>query len=97
MFTPDVYCCRVQFNEIKQRPASLRSSHSHSGKVSKFQRGQIKTLLAIQLQLFLYLYSTWQTLTALAVLITAVTTVVGPVTHPEVGNAAVVPTLELGG
>lgn len=34
---------------------------------------------------------------ALAVLITAVTTVVGSVTHPAVGNAAVVPTLKLGG
>lgn len=37
------------------------------------------------------------TLTALAVLITAVTTVVGSIAHPAVGNAAVVHTLKLRG
>lgn len=35
-------------------------------------------------------------LTALAVLVAAVTTVVGSVAHPSAGNAAVVPTLKLG-
>lgn len=36
-------------------------------------------------------------LTALAVLIAAVTTVVCSITHPAAGNTAVVPTLKLGG
>lgn len=36
-------------------------------------------------------------LTALAVLIAAVTAVVGSITHPAFGNAAVVPTLKLSG
>lgn len=38
-----------------------------------------------------------QTLTALVVLIGAVATVISTVTHPAAGNAAVVPTLKLGG
>lgn len=38
-----------------------------------------------------------QKLTALAVLIAAVTTVVGSITNPAVGNTAVVPTLKLRG
>lgn len=42
-------------------------------------------------------YGLFPTLTALAVLITAITAVIGSVTHPAVGNAPVVPTLELGG
>lgn len=44
-----------------------------------------------------YAVNSENTLTALAVLIAAVTTVIGSVTHPAVGNAAVVPTLKLRG
>lgn len=54
-------------------------------------------MLAPMVLVFVFTQGLCPTLTALAVLITAVTTVVGSVTHPAVGNAAVVPTLKLRG
>ena len=54
-------------------------------------------MLAVTVFVFVFAKGLCPTLTALAALITAVTTIVGSITHPAVGNAAVVPTLKLGG